>query len=143
MTIRIESGDWDSLRGDAAVIRYGVFVLEQNVPEDMELDLLDPVSRHWLARSPAGNAVATARLTPDHQLGRMAVLREWRGRGIGTRLVETIQQHALERQVAALILHAQLQAIPFYRRLGFLAEGPTFDDAGIPHRRMRWTADRN
>lgn len=139
MTVKIESGDWDTLRGEAAVIRFGVFVMEQEVPEDLELDLLDPDSRHWIARNVEGSAVGTARLAPDNHVGRMAVLPEWRGRGVGSALLQAIQQHARDNGIPILALNAQVQAIQFYEKFGFIAEGPEFDDAGLPHRLMRWT----
>ncbi|MEX0731330.1 MAG: GNAT family N-acetyltransferase [Aquisalimonadaceae bacterium] len=138
MKISIESGDWDRLRGEAAVIRFGVFVVEQNVPEELELDLLDDSSRHWLARNQNGEVVGTARLTPDHHIGRMAVLADYRGRGIGRGLVRAIQQHARDNGIPQLSLNAQTYAIPFYEKLGFRAEGAEFLDAGILHRTMHW-----
>lgn len=137
----IESGAWETLRGDAAVIRFGVFVIEQAVPEELELDLLDPESRHWLIRNAEGAAVGTARLTPDNHVGRMAVLPEWRGRGLGRALLEAIQQYARETGIPTLVLNAQVQAIPFYEKSGFIVEGPEFDDAGLPHRVMYWSVN--
>lgn len=136
--ISLESGDWDSLRGEAAVIRFGVFVIEQEVPEDLELDMLDPLCRHWIARDSRGEAIATARLTADNHVGRMAVVPDYRGKGVGAALLEAIKQHALETGIEELALNAQLQAIPFYEKLGFTASGPVFDDAGIQHRTMHW-----
>ena len=133
----IRDGDWDSLRGEAALIRFGVFVLEQDVPEELELDLLDPDCRHWLVHDRNGEAIATARLAPDGQIGRMAVLPDWRGRGVGTALLRAILAHTHESGHPRPYLHAQEQAVGFYERAGFVAEGPLFDDAGIPHRLMR------
>lgn len=137
MDVSTESGDWDSLRGEAVLVRFAVFVMEQSVPEELELDMLDPLARHWLVRDGDGEAIATARLTPDGRIGRMAVLADWRGRGIGTSLLQAMIAHARSEGMAELTLHAQVTAIPFYQRLGFEAEGPEFDDAGIPHRAMR------
>lgn len=138
--LRIEHGDWDRLRGEAVLIRFGVFVMEQEVPEDLELDLLDPDCTHWLVRAPDGEAIATARITPDGQIGRMAVVPDWRGRGVGGTLLREIVRHAGEVGLPTPHLHAQEQAIGFYERQGFIAEGPAFDDAGIPHRAMRLPA---
>lgn len=135
--IQIEHGDWDSLRGDAVVVRFGVFVLEQDVPEDLELDLHDPDCVHWLVRAADGDAIATARLSPDGQIGRMAVVPDWRGRGVGCALLRAMIRHARDTGLPTPHLHAQEQAIAFYEREGFIAEGPSFDDAGIPHRAMR------
>jgi len=134
----IEQGDWDTMRADAVIIRYGVFVMEQDVPEDMELDLMDPLALHWLVRDAGGEAIATARLTPDHHVGRMAVLPDFRNQGVGGALMRSIQQHALDSGLPALLLNAQVHALAFYERHDFVASGPVFDDAGIPHRAMRW-----
>ncbi|MCK8515791.1 GNAT family N-acetyltransferase [Methylonatrum kenyense] len=134
---QIEHGDWDSLRSEAVVIRFGVFVLEQQVPEELELDLHDPDCVHWLVRAADGDAIATARLAPDGQIGRMAVMPDWRGRGIGSALLRAMVDYAREAGLPTPHLHAQEQALGFYERQGFIAEGPGFDDAGIPHRAMR------
>jgi predicted GNAT family N-acyltransferase len=80
--------------------------------------------------------VGIARLTPDAQVGRMAVLPDWRGRGIGTALLRAVLQCAREKGLAVVTLHAQTHAVPFYARQGFRAEGAVFMEAGIPHRRM-------
>lgn len=139
--ITIESGSWDALRGEASVIRYGVFVVEQAVPEELEMDTLDPACHHWLARTGDGEAVGTARLTPDRHIGRMAVLPEWRGRGVGRALLSAIQQHARDAGLETLHLNAQVSAIAFYEKQGFTVEGPEFMEAGIPHRAMYWSRE--
>lgn len=119
-------------------IRRAVFCEEQGVPVEEELDDLDVSAWHFLAfvnGAPAGTArlVQTAGAA---KIGRMAVLARFRGRGVGTRLLETAMHAAKELKLNPTILDAQVAAIPFYERLGFVAEGVIFDDAGIPHRRM-------
>lgn len=117
-------------------VRRQVFIVEQEVPEPEEWDDEDPLSVHVLAtrnREPVG----TGRLTPAGKIGRMAVLSEVRGRGVGSRVLHMLIEEALHRGLLEVRLSAQLQAIPFYQKHGFSAEGPVFMDAGIPHRSMR------
>ncbi len=133
----IEPADWTRQRETLLGIRFAVFVEEQGVPPELEEDEADPQALHLLARNAAGEAVATARLLPDGHIGRMAVLRPWRGRGLGTALLRHLLAIAAERGLEAVYLNAQCSAEGFYARLGFQAEGEVFDDAGIPHRRMR------
>jgi predicted GNAT family N-acyltransferase len=99
----------------------------------MEYDAADPVSLHALARGPDDQAVGTGRLLPDGHLGRMAVLSDWRGKGVGTALLSRLIEAARDRQISRLALNAQLSAADFYRRFGFLEEGDDFIEAGIPH----------
>jgi predicted GNAT family N-acyltransferase len=133
----IQVGSWDELQSLALPVRETVFVIEQGVPAELERDEQDPHSVHALA-CVDGQPVGTGRLTPDGHIGRMAVLPAWRGRGIGTSLLQALIAQARSAGLPALELNAQLHAIPFYRRLGFIAEGEVFDDAGLPHRRMHY-----
>jgi predicted GNAT family N-acyltransferase len=135
--VRIELGDWEHLRGEAEPIRRTVFVEEQRVPAELEIDDWDPRSLHALARDESGRAIGTARLLPDGHIGRIAVLRAARGRGIGTALVGAMLQAARERGFNEAVLSAQTHAMAFYRRLGFAEEGEPYDDAGIAHVTMR------
>ncbi|MBT1538130.1 GNAT family N-acetyltransferase [Ralstonia solanacearum] len=128
---------WDALRDEAGAIRYDVFVVEQNVPVELEWDAYDAQSWHALARDAAGRAVATGRLLPDGHIGRMAVRKEARGSGIGARVLQALIDKAQALGYTQLILNAQTHAIPFYARAGFTPEGDEFDEAGIPHRTMR------
>lgn len=134
--IEIRHGDWAALKDLAAPIRYAVFVEEQHVPVGEEWDGRDDACVHFLATS-AGTPVGTARLLPDGHIGRMAVLSEWRGQGLGRRILDRVIAVARARGNRELLLAAQLHAIPFYERLGFEAFGDEFQDAGIPHRMMR------
>jgi len=120
----------------ASSVRREVFIVEQGVPEALEWDEHDATSLHALAEGPGGEVLGTGRLLPDGHIGRMAVRRPWRGRGVGTAILETLIARARARQDAEIALSAQVGAIAFYERFGFVAEGPEFDDAGIPHRRM-------
>lgn len=113
-----------------------MFVVEQRVPEELEWDELDERAYHVLATSEAGDAVGTGRLNLDGRIGRMAVLREWRGRGVGSAILQALLALAAKEGCTSVRLHAQVQALEFYRRFGFRATGPQFDEAGIPHRTM-------
>ena len=133
--LAIKIADWATDREQLTDIRRLVFVEEQKVPEDMEWDEFDNSSIHFLATQ-EDQAVACARLKPDGQIGRMAVLPLYRNRGIGKRLLHFILQIAEQKHIDRLYLHAQVSAIPFYEKLGFTAGGEVFYEAGIPHREM-------
>lgn len=133
-TIRLAS--WDEAREPLAAVRRAVFVVEQNVPDALEWDADDAVSLHALASSAAGEAIGTARLLADGHIGRIAVLREWRGHGVGGALLTAMIEAARAHGHATARLNAQVQALPFYRRFGFEAEGEVFLDAGMAHRAM-------
>ncbi len=135
--MRIELLDWEGARAEASRIRYAVFVQEQRVPLEMEIDELDPQCVHALAFSPEGMPVATGRLLPDAHIGRMAVLKNWRGQGIGGAILERLVAAARARGEREVALSAQTHALDFYRRHEFREEGETYLDAGIPHRMMR------
>ena len=122
-------------------IRTTVFVREQGVPRELELDGMDETSFHFLATTCDGKHVGTARLLTNGQIGRMAVLVEYRGFGIGQRLLESAIAKARELNYERIFLHAQTHALDFYARSGFEAFGPEFDDAGIPHREMLYVGD--
>ncbi len=129
--------DWASHAAELYPIRHRVFVEEQQVPEELEQDEFDPVSLHVLALDRGGRAIGTGRLLPDGHIGRLAVLAEWRGHGVGVALMNSLLELARERNFPEVALNAQTSAIPFYDRLGFQTEGEEFMEAGIPHRSMR------
>jgi predicted GNAT family N-acyltransferase len=137
MKPRIVLGGWTALQESAKPIRFEVFVHEQKVPSDLELDEMDAVCVHAIAYDGDGKPVATGRLLPDGHIGRMAVVREMRGQGVGGAILEALMAEAKRRGDAAVVLNAQTHAEPFYRRYGFLREGEEFMEAGIPHIQMR------
>ncbi|MFJ9148946.1 GNAT family N-acetyltransferase [Streptomyces sp. NPDC102270] len=131
-------------------VRKVVFVGEQGVPEDIEYDAYDAVAVHVLAVREDGVPLGTGRLLFGEaaagktggdasvgSLGRLAVTREARGLGVGAALVRAVEEAARARGLIAVDLHAQTHALGFYERLGYVAYGPEFPDAGIPHRAMR------
>ena len=133
--ILVRRADWPGEREILRTIRDEVFVREQSVPVELEWDEFDPVSQHVLAWS-SDRAIGTGRLLPDGHIGRMAVLREWRQRGVGSALLTALMEVARASGLSRVELNAQLHAMPFYERHGFRAEGGEFLDAGIVHRRM-------
>lgn len=134
--LRIECHDWSQAEHWALPIRNEVFVEEQGVPADLELDGADPGCTHVLAFDREGVAIATARLMSDGRIGRMAVRRAWRGQGVGSALLHALLEQAAQQGMTRVYLHAQQQACDFYARQGFAQEGSDYLEAGIPHRTM-------
>ncbi|MGB3407028.1 MAG: GNAT family N-acetyltransferase [Jannaschia sp.] len=119
-------------------IRARVFIDEQGISRADEIDGLDADCLHWLATDALG-PVATLRVQPlgaTAKIQRVAVLRRARGTGIGAQLMRHVLEDLADRKVARAVLGAQRDAIRFYEKLGFVAHGPEYDDAGIPHRDM-------
>ncbi|MCO7231391.1 MULTISPECIES: GNAT family N-acetyltransferase [unclassified Cobetia] len=134
--ISLERGDWQTLGNEASEIRRVVFIEEQQVPREEEWDGRDDACEHFLVHLD-GRTVGTARLLPDGHVGRVAILSEARGLGLGQRLMEAVIHAARQAGHAEVLLDAQTHALEFYQRLGFTAYGDEFLDAGIPHRSMR------
>ena len=128
---------WAQAQAVAAPIRFAIFVGEQKVPPGIELDDMDEKSLHAIAYDEAGKAIGTGRLLPDGKVGRMAVIKEWRRRGVGADLLDALVGEARRRGLAEVKLSAQLQAAEFYRAHGFVAEGKVYEEAGILHQAMR------
>lgn len=123
-------------------VREAVFMREQGVPAELEWDELDESSRHVLALNAQGAAIGCGRIVPPDangtaHIGRMALLPEWRSKGVGSAIMEHLLEFARSQHYALLELNAQTQAVQFYRRFGFVEVGEEFMDAGIPHLRMQ------
>lgn len=129
--------DWTRDAPRLAVVRRTVFIEEQGVPEALEWDEHDATSVHFLALAHDGTPIGCARLLPDGHIGRMAVLPAWRGRRVGQALLEAALHAGQTHGHATLRLSAQIHAAAFYARAGFVAEGPTYEEAGIPHVAMK------
>jgi len=127
---------WEQARSHASPIRFTVFCEEQGVPREIELDEHDSQSIHAIAYE-GTNAVGTARLLPDGHIGRMAVLRGYRNRGLGGAMLKKLVEAARLRGDREIVLSAQVHAVPFYRAHGFVTEGDEYMEAGIRHQEMR------
>jgi predicted GNAT family N-acyltransferase len=136
-SVAVVPANWQHDRASLELVRRRVFIEEQGVPESEEWDAADPTARHVLAIDGKRDAVGTGRLEPCGKIGRVAVLPRYRGAGIGEAIMSGLVNQATELGLEAVYLHAQTAAAGFYRRLGFRAEGPEFDEVGIPHVRMR------
>ncbi len=135
----IATADWNNPadRDACRAVREQVFIIEQAVPREDEWDDLDATSRHVLARDDTGNPVGTGRLTPERKIGRMAVLREWRGRHVGEAILNLLIEQAGALNYPAVEMHAQSHAVPFYEKFGFVKYGDEFEECAILHFHMR------
>ena len=118
-------------------VRIPVFVDEQQVPIEEEIDEFDPLSIHVLISDKLNKPVATGRLKPNGWIGRMAVLKEARGLGLGSAILKKLVRIAAENEIKEVWLSAQTHAIPFYEKHGFVVMGEEYPDAGIPHIDMK------
>lgn len=133
--IDVEQSDWQTSRQVLMNIRHQVFVEEQGVPEAEEFGPEDGRATHWVAYGADNTPLGTARLLGD-KIGRMAVLKAHRQRGVGSALMRRIIRFAARTGLESLQLDAQLHAIPFYEGMKFETDGGLFDDVGIPHQHM-------
>ncbi len=117
-------------------IRTAVFIHEQHVPVHLEWDEFDAISMHILAQNFEGQSIGTVRLLPNGYVGRMAVLKNWREKGIGSAMMQKVLQEAGNRGIQEIKLNAQTTAIHFYKKFGFQVFGKEFMDAGILHVKM-------
>ena len=134
---RVRLADWERERDAMRAIRTSVFIQEQQVPQDIEWDDQDALCVHALAIDAEGTLIGTGRLSPDGKVGRMAVLPEWRGRGVGAAILDFLVASARERGIKECYMNAQVHALDFYRQHGFEAYDEEFLEAGIPHRHMK------
>ncbi|WP_460710434.1 GNAT family N-acetyltransferase [Lysobacter terrae] len=137
----VQAVDYQAALPQLRAVRVAVFVQEQGVPLELELDALDSQCHHVVALDARGEPIGTGRLTPEHKIGRMAVLADWRGRGVGDALLLALLDKARELGWHEVSLHAQASAIGFYARHGFLPYGERFQEAGIEHQSMRRLLD--
>lgn len=133
---RVQSGHWDKLEQDAKFIRKQVFIIEQNIPEDEEWDDQDMISDHFVVYD-QDQPIATARLLQNNSVGRVAVLKAYRGQGIGRMIMLEIIRQAHQQDRKFLQLSSQVHAISFYEKLGFSIQGDAYDECGIPHIKMQ------
>ena len=135
--VQIREASWTQDRDLLCQVRLEVFVQEQQVPQELELDGLDATAVHFLALI-GDTPIGTARLLPSGQIGRMAVLIPYRNQGIGAKLLHATIARARELGYYPVFLHAQLTAADFYLRHGFQPYGDIFEEADIAHQAMRY-----
>ncbi|MBM4207473.1 MAG: GNAT family N-acetyltransferase [Gammaproteobacteria bacterium] len=136
---RVEPADYKADFDDLRAVREAVFINEQNIPEAIEFDAADPNCHHVVARDNQHRAIGTARLSPEGNIGRMAVLPYWRGKGVGKALILAVLDKAQKLGFTEVSLNAQAYLVDFYRKFGFHSEGDAFTVANIPHQLMRST----
>lgn len=129
----LQVASWDVLKTPAQLVRTAVFIQEQNIPAELEMDAMDVQCVHVVAFDEQGQAVATGRLLPDAHIGRMAVLKDFRGQGLGAQVLSALCAAARQRGQLIVRLNAQVSADNFYSKLGFEREGEQFVEAGIVH----------
>lgn len=134
--VEIRLVTWREHSADLLQVRKTVFIEEQSVPEELEIDGEDPFAYHWLLLSD-NQPVGCARMLPDGHIGRFALLPQFRGHGLGRLLLGTVLKDAAAHGFSNVYLHAQTHALGFYQQAGFIAEGEAFMDAGIPHKLMQ------
>lgn len=132
---RIKQGCWEQLQQDAKLIRTQVFICEQGITEADEWDDQDVISQHFVIYD-QDQPIATARLLENNSVGRVAVLKAYRGQGLGQMIMLEIISYAQKQRRSVLTLSSQVHAISFYEKLGFTVQGDSYDECGIPHIEM-------
>ncbi|MCY1278998.1 Acetyltransferase [compost metagenome] len=130
--IHVRVADWQKDNADLRRIREAVFIAEQSVAPELEWDAEDADAVHFLAFE-RDYAIGTARLLPDGHIGRVSVLKDWRGLKVGDRLLQAVIVEAERRGLKRQMLSAQVHATAFYERHGFKVVSSEFLEAGIPH----------
>jgi predicted GNAT family N-acyltransferase len=137
-TFNVEVVNWQDASAALRAVRSAVFIHEQRIPEDQEWDEVDASCVHVLATTIAGEPIGTGRLLPDGHIGRMAVLKSWRGQGVGGAILRALLTTAEAHGHTGIELSAQKHAIGFYRGFGFEVTGTEYLEVGIRHRAMRF-----
>ncbi len=135
-TMQVKTATWPDDQSHLKSIRFDVFVEEQGVPAEEEVDRWDPLCIHAIAWVD-GQAAACGRLLPDGHIGRMAVRKPFRGRNIGAAVLEHLIERQRQRGDSESVLSAQTHAMGFYEKFGYVAYGPEYLDCDIPHRDMK------
>lgn len=134
-TVKIVS--WKTHAAALMPVRQQVFIDEQRVPADLEWDEHDENAIHLIAENVYGEAIGCARLLGDGAIGRMAVLKDWRGKGVGRTLLQHAVTYYQDRGICPIHLSAQLHAVDFYQKAGFSVCSAPYLDANILHVDMR------
>lgn len=130
-TCRLTS--WQQDKDKLQCVRYAVFVEEQQIPADLEWDEKDKDAIHVIAVNDSDQPVATGRLLADGQIGRMAVVSEWRGKGVGRSILNLLLDAAHRRGDRIIKLSSQQTARGFYLKQGFIQTGGPYQEAGTQH----------
>jgi len=138
MSEQIQRTTWQKDRDLLSNIRYQVFVDEQKVPIELEIDDDDPLAAHVLCLVD-GQPVGTGRILLNGHIGRLAVLKAHRKQDYGKKILDHLELIAQENELTEVFLNAQITAIPFYEKRGYTIISDVFDDAGIPHQTMKKT----
>ena len=133
----VQIADWEHDQKALKAIRHAVFVIEQKVPEELEWDDQDADAFHLLANNNNLEAIGTVRLLKTGQIGRMAVLNEYRSQGAGKLLMDAVLKLAVKNNFPSVFLHSQASAVTFYEAFGFTIISEEYEEAGIPHRKMK------
>ena len=135
-SVKLHHATWQDDSDMIYSVRKIVFVEEQGISEELDFDGLDPDCWHVLANASQSESIGTARMQKDGHIGRIAVLEDWRRKGVETRLLRSLLRMASEKGFLKVYLHAQVQAVFFYEKLGFKKEGDIFIEADIQHQKM-------
>jgi len=138
--VNVAPADFERDYAAIRAVRFAVFVDEQKIPRELEMDERDAECSHWLATNERGEPIGTVRfdLRARGKVGRLAVLARERRGGVGRALMEHVHDLARERGLASVWCHAQVSAVPFYLRLGYRIASESFEEAGIEHVRMEY-----
>jgi predicted GNAT family N-acyltransferase len=138
--MNVSTADFERDYASIRSVRFAVFVDEQQIPPELEMDDRDAECDHWLATDERGEAIGTVRLDlgARGKVGRLAVLARERGRGVGRALMLSVHELARERGLPRVWCHAQISAAPFYQGLGYRIASEPFEEAGIQHVRMEF-----
>ncbi|WAR44155.1 GNAT family N-acetyltransferase [Methylomonas rapida] len=139
LNVYLEPATYDVDYEDLHYVRNLVFVEEQGIAPELEFDDQDRQCHHVIARDVDHRPIGTGRLSPEGKIGRMAVLAQWRGQGVGASLLRALLEKARGLGMAQVTANAQTSALGFYQKYGFTAEGVAFLEAGIPHQSVRLT----
>jgi predicted GNAT family N-acyltransferase len=137
MEFTIHTVTWHDAEPLLREVREAVFMREQGVSAELEWDGMDNASHHVLALSNSGKAIGCGRILPNAHIGRVAVLPEWRGKKVGTAILEKLLSYASDKGYPEVDIDAQVQALPFYQHFSYVTDGDEFLDANIPHRKIR------
>lgn len=127
---------WQDYESSIRNIRIRVFVEEQKVPLELEWEGNDDQFHYVVAFNTEDEAIGTGRIDGNGHIGRMAVLKNYRGQGVGRALLSELLDYARHNRIIQVELNAQTSAIPFYEKQGFIISSDEFMEAGIPHKTM-------